>query len=147
MTVNNLWLKSKPTNAGFSKRLKKKLVFMLSGAEVAQFGRALDSTIFVVEGEAEDRVVAGSSPALGTTTLSFRKESVLRKLEFRLVSKVIPRKMSRYLSRTMDFSISRVKTAVLSLVLGVFLIFILATFIQKRIHGFICWSLLQIKLL
>ena len=43
---------------------------MLSGAEVAQFGRALDSTIFVVEGEAEDRVVAGSSPALGTTTLS-----------------------------------------------------------------------------
>jgi hypothetical protein len=39
---------------------------MLSGAEVAQFGRALDSTIIVVEGEAEDRVVAGSSPAPGT---------------------------------------------------------------------------------
>ena len=42
---------------------------MLSGAEVAQIGRALDSTATVVEGEAEDRVVAGSSPALGTTTL------------------------------------------------------------------------------
>jgi hypothetical protein len=54
---------------------------MLSGAEVAQFGRALDSTKTVVEGEAEDRVVAGSSPALGTTTLSFRKEPVLRKSE------------------------------------------------------------------
>ena len=54
---------------------------MLSGAEVAQFGRALDSTKTVVEGEAEDRVVAGSSPALGTTTLSFRKEPVLRKFE------------------------------------------------------------------
>ena len=40
---------------------------MLNGAEVAQFGRALDSTAAVVEGEAEDRVVAGSSPALGTT--------------------------------------------------------------------------------
>ena len=39
---------------------------MLSGAEVAQFGRALDSTTRIVEGEAEDRVVAGSSPALGT---------------------------------------------------------------------------------
>ena len=39
---------------------------MMNGAEVAQFGRALDSTIKFVEGEAEDRVVAGSSPALGT---------------------------------------------------------------------------------
>ncbi len=36
------------------------------GAEVAQPGRALDSTLFVFEGEAEDRVVAGSNPALGT---------------------------------------------------------------------------------
>ena len=35
-------------------------------AEVAQPGRALDSTLFVFEGEAEDRVVAGSNPALGT---------------------------------------------------------------------------------
>ncbi len=58
---------------------------MLSGAEVAQFGRALDSTKTVVEGEAEDRVVAGSSPALGTTTLSFRKEHELRKSELRLL--------------------------------------------------------------
>ena len=45
---------------------------MMNGAEVAQFGRALDLTAKVVEGEAEDRVVAGSSPALGTITLSFR---------------------------------------------------------------------------
>ena len=45
---------------------------MLSGAEVAQIGRALDSTTRIVEGEAEDRVVAGSNPALGTTT--FRKK-------------------------------------------------------------------------
>ena len=52
-----------------SKSLKNKLWFMLVGAEVAQFGRALDSTTTVVEGEAEDRVVAGSSPALGTTKL------------------------------------------------------------------------------
>ena len=36
-------------------------------AEVAQTGRAPDSIEFI-EGEAEDRVVAGSSPALGTTT-------------------------------------------------------------------------------
>ena len=54
---------------------------MLSGAEVAQIGRALDSTTSIVEGEAEDRVVAGSSPALGTITLSFRKEAVPRKFE------------------------------------------------------------------
>ena len=46
---------------------------MLSGAEVAQFGRALDSTTHIVEGEAEDRVVAGSSPALGTTMLKWNK--------------------------------------------------------------------------
>ena len=39
---------------------------MLSGAEVAQIGRAPDSTAGVVGGEAEDRVVASSSPALGT---------------------------------------------------------------------------------
>jgi hypothetical protein len=50
----------------FSKTLKNKMVFLMCGAEVAQFGRALDSTRTVVEGEAEDRVVAGSSPALGT---------------------------------------------------------------------------------
>jgi hypothetical protein len=54
---------------------------MMNGAEVAQFGRALDLTAKVVEGEAEDRVVAGSSPALGTITLSFGKEAVLRKFE------------------------------------------------------------------
>ena len=56
---------------------------MMNGAEVAQFGRALDSTINFVEGEAEDRVVAGSSPALGTITFSFRKEpcTKLRKFE------------------------------------------------------------------
>lgn len=40
---------------------------MLSGAEVAQIGRAPDSTTGIVGGEAEDRVVASSSPALGTT--------------------------------------------------------------------------------
>ena len=54
---------------------------MLSGAEVAQIGRALDSITYIIEGEAEDRVVAGSSPALGTITLSFGKEPVLRKFE------------------------------------------------------------------
>ena len=43
---------------------------MLSGAEVAQIGRAPDSTMGIVGGEAEDRVVASSSPALGTTILS-----------------------------------------------------------------------------
>lgn len=58
-----------PKVNGFSKTLKNKMVFMMSGAEVAQFGRALDSTKTVVEGEAEDRVVAGSSPALGTIIL------------------------------------------------------------------------------
>ena len=46
---------------------------MLSGAEVAQIGRAPDSTTGIVGGEAEDRVVASSSPALGTTELSFGK--------------------------------------------------------------------------
>ena len=54
---------------------------MMNGAEVAQFGRALDLTASVVEGEAEDRVVAGSSPALDTITLSFGKKSVIRKFE------------------------------------------------------------------
>ena len=58
---------------------------MMNGAEVAQFGRALDLTANVVEGEAEDRVVAGSSPALGTITLSFRKEPVLRNFELDLL--------------------------------------------------------------
>lgn len=53
---------------------------MLSGAEVAQIGRAPDSTTAIVGGEAEDRVVASSSPALGTTKHSFRKEALPRKL-------------------------------------------------------------------
>ncbi len=50
---------------------------MFISAAVAQTGRASDST-GLAEGEAEDRGVAGSSPARGTTTLSFRKEPVLR---------------------------------------------------------------------
>jgi hypothetical protein len=58
---------------------------MLSGAEVAQIGRAPDSTTGVVGGEAEDRVVASSSPALGTTEPSFRKERSLRNFELRLI--------------------------------------------------------------
>ena len=62
------------------RKLKNKHVFMFLDAEVAQIGRAPDS-IGLIEGEAEDRVVAGSSPALGTTELSFRKESSLRNLE------------------------------------------------------------------
>ena len=70
------------TRQSLSKSLKNKLVFMLSGAEVAQFGRALDSTKNIVEGEAEDRVVAGSSPALGTNNSSFEKEALARKSEF-----------------------------------------------------------------
>ena len=42
------------------------------GAEVAQPGRALDLVYFsVAGGEAEDRVVAGSNPALGTTPSNF----------------------------------------------------------------------------
>jgi hypothetical protein len=41
---------------------------MFMSAEVAQTGRAPDSIEFI-EGEAEDRAVAGSSPALGTTML------------------------------------------------------------------------------
>ena len=49
---------------------------MLSGAEVAQIGRAPDSTADVVGGEAEDRVVASSSPALGTTTFNWQKLKV-----------------------------------------------------------------------
>ncbi len=63
-----------PKEAGFSKTLKNKLWFMLSGAEVAQIGRALDSTTSTVEGEAEDRVVASSSPALGTTSFLTKKK-------------------------------------------------------------------------
>ena len=55
---------------------------MLSGAEVAQFGRALDSTTHIVEGEAEDRVVAGSSPALGTNILLQDKQSRLSVFSF-----------------------------------------------------------------
>jgi hypothetical protein len=45
-------------------------------AEVAQPGRALDSLFHTIEGEAEDRVVAGSNPALGTTELSFKRKNV-----------------------------------------------------------------------
>ena len=45
-------------------------------AAVAQTGRAPDS--MKVEGEAEDRVVAGSSPARGTTELSLGKEPARR---------------------------------------------------------------------
>ena len=45
---------------------------MMCVAEVAQLGRALDST-HKVEGEAEDRVVACSNPALGTTILLWNK--------------------------------------------------------------------------
>ena len=48
---------------------------MMSGAEVAQLGRALDST-HKVEGEAEDRVVACSNPALGTTMLIWNKLTI-----------------------------------------------------------------------
>jgi hypothetical protein len=46
-------------------------------AEVAQPGRALDSLPFCSEGEAEDRVVAGSNPALGTTTHFWNKRRTL----------------------------------------------------------------------
>ncbi len=45
--------------------------FIFMSAEVAQTGRAPDS-IEIIEGEAEDRVVAASSPALGTTEPSFK---------------------------------------------------------------------------
>jgi hypothetical protein len=63
--------------ARFFKKLKKQVVVhVLDGAEVAQIGRALDSTATVVEGEAEDRVVASSSPALGTTILTWQKLKV-----------------------------------------------------------------------
>jgi hypothetical protein len=48
-------------------------------AEVAQPGRALDSLFHAIEGEAEDRVVAGSKPALGTTGQTFKKGCSLRK--------------------------------------------------------------------
>lgn len=69
---------------GLFKNLKKQVVFnVLNGAEVAQFGRALDSTATVVEGEAEDRVVAGSSPALGTTMLIWNKPATHCYLCFR----------------------------------------------------------------
>jgi hypothetical protein len=51
---------------------------MLSGAEVAQTGRALDPTTGLLEGEAEDRAVAGSSPALGTTKILRLKNSSKR---------------------------------------------------------------------
>jgi hypothetical protein len=61
---------------GISKSLKNKLWFMLSGAEVAQIGRAPDSTATIVGGEAEDRAVASSSPALGTTMLTWQKPKV-----------------------------------------------------------------------
>jgi hypothetical protein len=54
---------------------------MLCGAEVAQLGRALDST-YKVEGEAEDRVVACSNPALGTTMLNCNKPTARSHLWF-----------------------------------------------------------------
>jgi hypothetical protein len=41
-------------------------------AEVAQPGRALDSSSLKGGGEAEDRVVAGSNPALGTFKPHFK---------------------------------------------------------------------------
>ena len=56
---------------------------MMNGAEVAQFGRALDLTASAVEGEAEDRVVAGSSPALGTIMLIWNKPATHCYLCFR----------------------------------------------------------------
>jgi hypothetical protein len=56
---------------------------MLSGAEVAQIGRAPDSTTAIVGGEAEDRVVASSSPALGTTLLIWNKSATHCYLCFR----------------------------------------------------------------
>jgi hypothetical protein len=46
-------------------------------AEVAQPGRALDSVALASEGEAEDRVVAGSNPALGTTMVFWHKPRAL----------------------------------------------------------------------
>ena len=46
-------------------------------AEVAQPGRALDSLLFCSGGEAEDRVVAGSNPALGTTMVFWHKPATL----------------------------------------------------------------------
>ena len=49
------------------RKLKNRLRhFLVVSAEVAQPGRALDSLFLNGEGEAEDRVVAGSNPALGT---------------------------------------------------------------------------------
>ena len=56
---------------------------MMNGAEVAQFGRALDLTASAVEGEAEDRVVAGSSPALGTIMLIWNKPATHCYFRFR----------------------------------------------------------------
>jgi hypothetical protein len=63
---------------------------MLCGAEVAQLGRALDST-YKVEGEAEDRVVACSNPALGTTMLNCNKPTARSHLWFlkSLVSSIL----------------------------------------------------------
>ena len=55
---------------------------MLSGAEVAQIGRAPDSTTGIVGGEAEDRAVASSSPALGTTMLTWNKLTTSAYLRF-----------------------------------------------------------------
>ena len=59
-----------------SENLKTNTRFMFMSAEVAQTGRAPDS-IGLVEGEAEDRVVAGSSPARGTTGTSMTFTSLL----------------------------------------------------------------------
>ena len=55
------------SNVRFRKLKNTSALFVDVNAEVAQPGRALDSLLFGSGGEAEDRVVAGSNPALGTT--------------------------------------------------------------------------------
>jgi hypothetical protein len=64
------------TVCAFFRKLKNKHAIHVHKAEVAQTGRAPDS-IELIEGEAEDRVVAGSSPALGTTMLFWNKPATL----------------------------------------------------------------------
>ncbi len=53
---------------------------MENNAEVAQPGRALDPLLFCSGGEAEDRVVAGSNPALGTIELSLEENARIETL-------------------------------------------------------------------
>ena len=65
----------------FFRKLKNKHAVHVHKAEVAQTGRAPDS-IELIEGEAEDRVVAGSSPALGTTMLNWHKPTTLLYFRF-----------------------------------------------------------------